>query len=290
MSAISAWSKTAASNNATSPDGFKEGMAASGVNDSSREVMAAIRTQMEDAEWFNWGDTLTYLSGTQFTVATDVTARYLVNRRIKVTGSAAGTIYGTITVSSYSAPDTTVTVSWDSGSMSNETLTGYLSILSTNDATPLGSFLKGAQNLSDLASAATGRVNLGLVIGTDVEAFDATIVKTGVAHLFTKRQGGAASALTDAATIAVDASLANLFTVTLGGNRTLGAPTNLVAGNYVFIITQDGIGSRTLAYNAVYKFPAGVALTLTTTAAAVDIIYAVSDGTNLYCSFQQDFS
>lgn len=93
-------------------------------------------------------------------------------------------------------------------------------------------------------------------------------------------------ALTDAATIATDCSLSNVFTVTLGGNRTLGAPTNILAGaTYIWIITQDGTGSRTLAYNSVFKWQGGVSPTLTTTAAAKDMISAVSpDGTNLYCT------
>ena len=55
-------------------------------------------------------------------------------------------------------------------------------------------------------------------------------------------------ALTDAATIATDASLGNVFTVTLGGNRTLGAPTNPANGQTcIWSITQDGTGSRTLS-------------------------------------------
>lgn len=62
------------------------------------------------------------------------------------------------------------------------------------------------------------------------------------------------SALTDAATIATDASLGNVFTVTLGGNRTMGAPTNPHTGcKIVYIITQDGTGGRTLAWNAAFK-------------------------------------
>ena len=61
--------------------------------------------------------------------------------------------------------------------------------------------------------------------------------------------------LTDEATIAVDASKGNLFTVTLGGNRTLGAPTNPTPGQMiVFRFEQDGTGTRTLAYNAAYRF------------------------------------
>lgn len=42
MSNVSQWSQTAASNNSASPNGFPEGMAPSGVNDSAREVMAAL--------------------------------------------------------------------------------------------------------------------------------------------------------------------------------------------------------------------------------------------------------
>src|SRR6516225_8915203 len=37
------WSETAASNNAAPPNGMPEGMAPSGVNDSGREIMAAIK-------------------------------------------------------------------------------------------------------------------------------------------------------------------------------------------------------------------------------------------------------
>ena len=98
-------------------------------------------------------------------------------------------------------------------------------------------------------------------------------------NTFTKAQGVARSALTDAATIAVDASLSNVFTVTLGGNRTLGQPTNPTDGQGITIyITQDGTGSRTLAYHADWLFAGGVDPTLTTTAAAVDILSATYNG------------
>jgi hypothetical protein len=80
---------------------------------------------------------------------------------------------------------------------------------------------------------------------------DATTTVAGLAVVqsFTKAQRGTVVALTDAATIAVDLSLGNNFSVTLGGNRTLGAPTNQTAGQSgVIVVTQDSTGSRTLAW------------------------------------------
>ena len=106
---------------------------------------------------------------------------------------------------------------------------------------------------------------------------DATTTVAGLAVVqsFTKAQRGTPVALTDASTIAIDMSLGNNFTVTLGGNRTLGAPTNVTAGQSgVIVVTQDGTGSRTLGYNTIYKFAGGSsnAPTLTTTASAVDVL------------------
>ena len=110
-------------------------------------------------------------------------------------------------------------------------------------------------------------------IGTTVQAYNANNAVTDTAQTFTKAQRGAYVTLTDAATIATDLSLGNQFQVTLGGNRTLGAPTNVVAGQSgVIRVVQDGTGSRTLAYNSVFKFPGGTAPTLTTTANAVDLL------------------
>ena len=81
-------------------------------------------------------------------------------------------------------------------------------------------------------------------------------------------------ALTDAATIAVNAALGNVFRVTLGGNRTLGAPTNPTDGQTIdFEVTQDGTGSRTLAYASAYEFSTTVTSpTLTTAAGKVDLL------------------
>lgn len=129
MTGIELYSTTAANNNSTPPNGWPEGQAPSTVNDCARQMMASIRTWYEDAQWIKWGDTTVYVGATQFKIAgSDVTSRYTVGRRVRAVGSSTGTIYGTITVSAFST-DTTVTVVWDSGSLSNETLTISIGIL-----------------------------------------------------------------------------------------------------------------------------------------------------------------
>lgn len=136
MSNISAWSATAASNNATPPDGAPEGMSASGVNDCIRENMAAVRRWYVDAEWVDRGETPTRVDDDTFTVATDLTAIYHTGRRLKVGGSATG--YCTIASSSYSAPNTTVNVTMDSGNLPATLSTVYVAAMSySNSSLPL---------------------------------------------------------------------------------------------------------------------------------------------------------
>ena len=72
-------------------------------------------------------------------------------------------------------------------------------------------------------------------------------------------------------------------TLTLTGNTTFDAPTQMVDGSfYSLIIIQDGTGSRTASWNAVFKWAAATAPVLTTTASAKDIFVWRSDGTNMY--------
>ena len=78
--------------------------------------------------------------------------------------------------------------------------------------------------------------------------------------------------LTDASTISWDVAASPVAKVTLGANRTLGAGSNAVAGQFVsLLVIQDGTGSRTLSFNAAYEFTADTAPTLTTTASKGDL-------------------
>jgi hypothetical protein len=92
---------------------------------------------------------------------------------------------------------------------------------------------------------------------------------------------GSEATLTDGATIAWDVSTSPIAKVTLAGNRTMAAPTNAVgSGQYISILViQDGTGSRTLSWNAVYEFTADTAPTLTTTANYGDLFTFRYNGT-----------
>ena len=110
-----------------------------------------------------------------------------------------------------------------------------------------------------------------------------TLSGTDIVQTFSVAQRGTVSTLTDATTITPDFAAANNFTVTLGGNRTLANPTNLVAGQSgVIFVNQDATGGRTLAYGSYWKFTGGTAPTLTTTASAVDVLaYVVQSSSRI---------
>jgi hypothetical protein len=119
-----------------------------------------------------------------------------------------------------------------------------------------------------------------------------TLAGLGVVQSFTVAQRGAITALTDGATITADFAAANNFSVTLGGNRTLANPSNQTAGQSGCIwITQDGTGSRTLAYGSQWDFTGGTAPTLSTAAASVDcLVYAVQSSTKITATLISNLS
>ena len=119
-----------------------------------------------------------------------------------------------------------------------------------------------------------------------------TVSLLSLAQTFTAAQRGTITALTDGTTITPDFAVTNNYSVTLGGNRTLANPTNITAGQSgAIFITQDGTGSRTLAYGSSWDFSGGTAPTLTTTASAVDLlVYTVRSTTSIHAQLITNLS
>ena len=145
MAGIKDYSTTQADNTSLNGISTAEGMLPSNLNNAIRALMKNTRDFYNDAQWVEYGDgsgsyTAAYVSGTAFTInGANVTSEYHAGRRIKVyLGTTAEFRYGIIASSSFST-NTTVNVTWDSGSLANETLSVYLAILTkTNDSIPTG--------------------------------------------------------------------------------------------------------------------------------------------------------
>ena len=140
-----------------------------------------------------------------------------------------------------------------------------------------------AVNYAELTNAATGNDVGFSVTGSDTNVGLAISTKGSGKVKFSDSAYFPTGTLTDGSTVNWDVQANQVAQVTLAGNRTFAAPTNLVDGAfYCLIIIQDGTGSRTATFNSVFKFTGGTAPTLTTTASARDILVFQSNGTNLY--------
>ena len=157
-------------------------------------------------------------------------------------------------------------------------------------------FLTVANNLSDLASAATAQTNLGgttvgkalftaasvsaaqqavdLEVGVDVQAFDADTAKLDVAQTFTAAQRGSTDTdTTNTGSVTLDFAVNQNFVLTLTGNVTLANPTTETVGQSGFIVfIQDATGGRTISLGTDYETAGAAGLTLSTAASTTDIV------------------
>lgn len=177
-------------------------------------------------------------------------------------------------------------------SFTNPTSTDYLNspAHATQHADANDEITAIATKLGIGASAATGATSGDVLVadGTGSSAWGSTLagVKTfSGAVTFSAATKSAVKADTDGATITFDLDVANIHTVTLGGNRTL-AISNEDAGQvFILRLLQDGTGSRTVTWFSTIKWAGGSAPTLTTTAGKADVFGFLVTGTDAYDGF-----
>lgn len=119
-------------------------------------------------------------------------------------------------------------------------------------------------------------------------ALAATTVETGAV-------APAVVFLTDAPTIAVDASLGNDYRVTIAANRAMGKAANPVPGQQIiFQVTQGGGGSNTLTWDSSYQFSAGLPQPVLSTAPGqtdlLGFIYNAATQTWLFAAYVNGFT
>jgi len=136
-----------------------------------------------------------------------------------------------------------------------------------------GQFL--STNGSGVLSFASGGVT-----GVSTSATGTVLTLSDSNILFGKGGYFAEATLTDGATVTWNASTQQVCKLTLGGNRTISAPTNGATGQFISIaVIQDATGSRTLTWNSAYEFTGDTAPTLTTTVSKADVFVFRYNGT-----------
>jgi hypothetical protein len=137
-----------------------------------------------------------------------------------------------------------------------------------------------AVNEITIANAATGNSPNISVTGDDTNIGLSVSTKGTGLILFNDGAYNADATLTDGATITWDVGSSPVAKVTLGGNRTLSAPTNSASGQFISLtVIQDATGSRLLTWNSAYEFTGDTAPTLTTTASKADVFVFKYNGT-----------
>lgn len=251
MAGIKDYSLTAANNTTIGSINTAEGMLPSNINNCFRGLGAELREWYNDSQWVIYGDgdngfTITYASATSFTVSgVDVTSVYHVSRRVKAVGSSTGTIYGTISATTFST-NTTVTVVWDSGSLSNEAITIYLAILTkTGDSIP-ELVITNAKVATSAAIAAT-KIHDGSVSNTEFGYLD------GVTSAIQTQIDSKQATITGGATTIVSSDLtADKALVSNGSGKVAVSSVTATELGYVSGVTsaiQTQIGTKLTASN-----------------------------------------
>ena len=146
----------------------------------------------------------------------------------------------------------------------------YIKFVKTASAVNEISITNSATGNSPDLSVTGGDTNIGLSLTTKGTG----LIKLNDGAYFPE------ATLTDGATVTWDASTAPVCKLTLGGNRTLSAPTNGATGQFISIaVIQDATGSRTLTWNSAYEFTGDTAPTLTTTVSKADLFVFRYNGT-----------
>ena len=212
-------------------------------------------------------------TGTNLTFTSEVDA-------VKAGYDATNPTLGTIVVL---GGNTMVILSWSSATVAVVDVSGDIAgTIPTSVQAPLV-FGKNDSGVLKWAILASGNLYIAgkAGFGTTEPEEKSDIVGTAKANDFSQKM----QQLTDEANISWDMADGGFAYVTLDGNRTLSNPTNVKAGaRYILkIIQDDTTGGRTLAYGANFKFPGGVAPTLSSGVSDVDLLEFVAyNATTLY--------
>lgn len=203
-----------------------------------RAIQKIIRDESINKEWQLQEGATTYASATTFTITgVDVTGIYSVGRRVKAVGSLTGTIYGKISASAF-VTNTTVTVVWDSGSLSSETLEISLGAIK---GSPTGALAANARSID---------FDVTTLHGTDVASATTLVLNSTTGNIVDVTGTTQIDAITLAEGRVRTLRFTDALTITHGASLVLPGAANIVtaAGDYAIVAGYGSSVVRVVHY------------------------------------------
>jgi hypothetical protein len=260
------------------------------ANDAPRAV--TVNELFEDALTIS---TYTNANINNISYGTSTGTRLVSNNASITTGTIPTLTSGTTTSTNLTAGTTTSTAA----SITN----GTIQTLTSSTATITGGTFSGSVNSTagtiGTLNSTTGTIGnftttlVGdLTISTGSATVGTRVAVVNTAQEYTAAHNFNATSLTiTSGTIPWDLAANQVAKLEVTTNSTLNTPTNPVDGaTYMLVVTQGTGGNNTLSFSTAYKFPGGIAPTLSVGSADVDVLAFVSNGTVLYGVTSQDFS
>ena len=282
---ISEYSTTAASNTDIDSTDINEGCAPSGINNAIRSLMAHLAVDYNATQAYT--TTATAAGTTTLTVSSTLLQFFTGSTTQTVVLPVVSTLATGQRYEIHNNSSGAITVNSSGGNLVATVPAGITTVCTCIliTGTTAASWDADIQGFTSTVPVAQGGTGAATLAGANIAVLNS-------AQTFTAAQRGTITVLTDGATITPDFAVTNNYSVTLGGNRTLANPTNITAGQSGSIfVSQDGTGSRTLAYGTNWDFAGGTAPTLSTAASSVDRIdYVVRTATSIHAVFTANYS
>jgi len=230
-------------------------------------------------------------AGKTLTIDVDNGARTLALKKSLSITTGDVTLIGNAAGSSITLPTTgTVATLAGSETLSGKTLTepkfvdlGFLADANGNEILILDT-VTSAVNEITLANGATGN-NASLTASGETNAGITIIGKGTKGVSFGNAMLQKVSALSDGATPALNASLANVFTLSAAGDRTIAVPSNAVSGQKIVIAHTASGGARTLSLNTGaggFRFGSDISALTQTASGKTDYVGCIYNGTDSF--------